>query len=136
MAVNLAAADFDNDGDLDVVVLRGGWETSYPFSLLRNQGNGVFQDITVVAGLDEPIASQSAAWGDYDNGGRLGLYVVGEYHDSNVMALNCGWYYRKRGDGRFENVAEQVGMLNARWVKRVAWGDYDDDGDLDLYVSN
>ena len=71
MSVNLVPADFDNDGDLDVLALRGGWETPYRLSLLRNRGNGVFDDVTVAAGLDEPIASQSAAWGDYDNDGSL-----------------------------------------------------------------
>ncbi len=73
MSVNLSHADFDNDGDLDVIALRGGWETPYPLSLLRNQGNGVFDDVTVAAGLGEPIATQSAAWGDYDNDGFLDL---------------------------------------------------------------
>ena len=48
-------------------------------SLLRNTGDGRFEDVTVAAGLAEPIASQSAAWGDYDNDGKLDLYVVGEY---------------------------------------------------------
>ncbi len=136
MSVNLAHADFDNDGDLDVVALRGGWETPYRLSLLRNQGNGVFDDVTVSAGLGEPIASQSAAWGDYDNDGLLDLYVVGEYHDRNATPLDHGRLYHNRGDGTFENVAEKAGVLNQRWAKGAVWGDYDDDGDLDLYVSN
>ena len=136
MAVNLAHADFDNDGDLDVIALRGGWETPYPLSLLRNRGSGVFDDVTVSAGLGEPIASQSAAWGDYDNDGLLDLYVAGEYHDRNATPLNHCRLYHNRGDGTFENVAEQAGVLNERWAKGVVWGDYDDDGDLDLYVSN
>jgi hypothetical protein len=136
MAVNLAHADFDNDGDLDVLALRGGWETPYPLSLLRNRGSGVFDDVTVSAGLGEPIASQSAAWGDYDNDGLLDLYVAGEYHDRNATPLNFSRLYHNSGDGRFENVAEKAGVLNERWAKGVVWGDYDDDGDLDLYVSN
>ena len=136
MSVNLSHADFDNDGDLDVIALRGGWETPYPLSLLRNQGNGVFDDVTVSAGLGEPIASQSAAWGDYDNDGLLDLYIAGEYHDRNATPLNHGRLYHNRGDGTFENVAKKAGVLNERWAKGVVWGDYDDDGDLDLYVSN
>src|SRR5262249_15101455 len=136
MAVTLVHADYDNDGDADVLALRGGWETPYRLSLLRNRGDGVFDDVTVAAGLGRPIASQSAAWGDFDNDGLLDLYVAGEYHDQNATALNLGRLYRNRGDGTFEDVAEKAGVGNAGWAKGVAWGDYDDDGDLDLYVSN
>ncbi|MFI5454440.1 MAG: FG-GAP-like repeat-containing protein [Isosphaerales bacterium] len=136
MSVNLSAADFDNDGDLDVLALRGGWETPFRLSLLRNNGNGVFDDATVSAGLGEPIASQSAAWGDYDNDGLLDVYVAGEYDVSQVTPQNLCRLYHNRGDGTFENVAEKAGVLNARFAKGVAWGDYDNDGDLDLYVSN
>jgi hypothetical protein len=136
MSVNLVHADYDNDGDLDVLALRGGWESPYRLSLLRNRGDGVFDDVTVAAGLGEPIATQSAAWGDYDNDGLLDLYVAGEYHDRNATAWNYGRLYHNRGDGRFENVAATAGVLNAGWAKGIAWGDYDDDGHLDLYVSN
>ena len=136
MSVNLAHADFDNDGDLDVVALRGGWETPYRLSLLRNQGDGVFDDVTVAAGLDEPIASQSAAWGDYDNDGLLDLYVAGEYDLRNPTPQNHCRLYRNRGNGTFENLAGKAGVRNEGWAKGVAWGDYDDDGALDLYVSN
>ncbi len=136
MAANLVHGDYDNDGDLDVVALRGGWETPYRLSLLRNRGEGVFEDATLVAGLGDPIASQSAAWGDYDNDGWLDLYVAGEYHDRNATALNLGRLYHNRGDGTFENLAEKAGVINEGWAKGVAWGDYDDDGDVDLYVSN
>ena len=136
MAANLVHADYDNDGDLDVLALRGGWETPYRLSLLRNRGAGVFDDVTVAAGLGEPIASQSACWGDYDNDGRLDLYVAGEYHDRNATPLNRGRLYHNRGDGTFQDVAEAAGVINERWAKGAAWGDYDDDGDPDLYVSN
>jgi hypothetical protein len=136
MAVNLAHGDFDNDGDLDVVAVRGGWETPYPLSLLRNRGEGIFDDVTVAAGLGEPIASQSAAWSDFDNDGHLDLYVAGEFHDRNATPLNHGRLYRNRGDGTFENITAKAGVANERWAKGVAWGDYDNDGDPDLYVSN
>lgn len=136
MAVNLVAADYDNDGDLDTLILRGGWETPYPLSLLRNRGDGTFEDVTLKAGLGEPIASQSAAWGDYDLDGDLDLYVAGEYHDRNATPLNHNRLYRNEGDGTFRNVAEAAGVINQAWAKGVAWGDYDDDGRPDLYVSN
>jgi hypothetical protein len=136
MAVNVVHGDYDNDGDLDVLALRGGWESPYRLSLLRNKGDGTFDDVTVVAGLGEPIASQSAAWGDYDNDGCLDLYVAGEYHDRNATPMNLCRLYHNRRDGTFENVAAKAGVTNERWAKGVAWGDYDDDGDPDLYVSN
>ncbi len=82
-SVNCAPADFDNDGWLDVILLRGGWENPARLSLLRNKGDGLFEDVTVAAGLGQPIASHSAAWGDFDNDGRLDLFVCGEYATSS-----------------------------------------------------
>ena len=90
LAVNAAQADFDNDGHLDVVLLRGGWENPARLSLLRNKGDGVFEDVTVAAGLGEPIASQSAAWGDFDNDGHVDLYVCGEYAHRRPDGLFAG----------------------------------------------
>ncbi|WP_435008863.1 CRTAC1 family protein [Tundrisphaera lichenicola] len=149
MALNAAHADFDNDGRSDVVILRGGWENSYPLSLLRNLGDGRFQDVTVAAGLGEPIAAPSAAWGDFDNDGRLDLFVCGEYSAeldeisgsidpgrSGAIPANFCRLYRNNGDGTFTDVARRAGVLNERWAKGAAWGDFDDDGHPDLYVSN
>ena len=90
MSLNLQHADYDNDGNLDVLILRGGWEGPARMSLLRNTGSGV-RGRDAAAGLGEPIASQSAAWGDYDNDGKLDLYVVGEYHqDRPDLAIFAG----------------------------------------------
>src|SRR5207247_11482423 len=57
-ALNVSRADIDNDGDLDVLLLRGAWESTMRLSLLRNDGNGHFEDVTVASGLAEPIASE------------------------------------------------------------------------------
>ena len=62
-ALNVVRADYDNDGNPDVLLLRGGWEKPMRLSLLRNKGQGVFEDVTIAAGLGEPIATESAAWG-------------------------------------------------------------------------
>ncbi|MDX2037154.1 MAG: CRTAC1 family protein [Isosphaeraceae bacterium] len=134
MALNAAHADYDNDGRLDLLVLRGGWETPYRMSLLRNLGDR-FEDVTVSSGLAEPIATQSAAWGDYDGDGRLDLYVVGEYRTEVFEPRNRGRLYHNEG-GRFVDVAATAGVENERWGKGASWGDYDGDGDIDLYVSN
>jgi hypothetical protein len=136
MSLNLQHADYDNDGNLDVLILRGGWEGPARMSLLRNKGRGTFEDVTLAAGLGDPIASQSAAWGDYDNDGKLDLYVVGEYHQDRPDPRNLSRLYHNNGNGTFSNVAAKAGVGNEGWAKGAAWGDYDDDGKLDLYVSN
>ena len=78
LSLNGCHADYDNDGGLDVLLLRGAWEVPRRMSLLRNRG-GVFEDVTMAAGLGEPIATQAAGWADYDNDGRVNLYVAGEF---------------------------------------------------------
>ena len=149
LAVNTSQADFDNDGRLDVLLLRGGWEKPARLSLLRNKGDGVFEDVTQGSGLAEPIASHSAAWGDYDNDGLVDLYVCGEFSVNELDGIYGGEailslgdprnrcrLYRNRGDGTFVDVAESAGVGNNRFAKGATWGDYDGDGFLDLYVAN
>ncbi len=147
-SVNCAQADFDNDGRLDVVLVRGGWESPARLTLLRNTGDGVFEDVTVAAGLDVPIASHSAAWADFDNDGHLDLFVCGEYanassdnlfNSTSVMVAdtrNLCRLYRNKGDGTFVNVAEQAGVRNYRFAKAAVCIDYDGDRLPDIYVSN
>ncbi len=135
-ALNVARGDYDNDGYLDVLLLRGAWEKPARLSLLRNKKGGVFEDVTVAAGLDLPIATESAVWGDYDNDGRLDLFVCGEFlQDTPDPTTRCRLYHNQ-GDGTFKNVADQAGIVNEYVAKGSAWGDYDDDGRLDLFVSN
>ena len=116
-------------------------------SLLRNKGGGVFEDVTVASGLGVPISTESAAWGDYDDDGRLDLFVCGEYRlrpppeSGDPVAAepdprNRCRLYHNQGDGTFVDVAAEAGVQNERWAKGSAWGDYDDDGRLDLFVSN
>ncbi|HKI20895.1 MAG TPA: CRTAC1 family protein [Isosphaeraceae bacterium] len=147
-SVNCAQADYDNDGRLDVVMVRGGWENPARLSLLRNKGDGTFEDVTIAAGLGEPIASHSAVWGDFNNDGHLDLFVCGEYaktasdgifSENSVLVankLNQCRLYRNRGNGTFVNVAEQAGVCNDRYAKAAVCGDFDGDGLLDIYVSN
>lgn len=131
---NLVHADYDNDGDLDVFVLRGGWlAEGWPNSLLRNRGDGTFEDVTGEAGLLEPeYPSQTAAWGDFDNDGRLDLFVGNE---SFGDARNPTQLFRNEGDGTFTDVAAEVSADVVGVVKGVAWGDVDNDGWPDLYLS-
>jgi hypothetical protein len=135
LSLNGCHADYDNDGNLDVLLLRGAWEVPRRMSLLRNRG-GVFDDVTMSAGLGGPIASQAAGWADYDNDGLLDLYVAGEFDPARPDPRNRGRLYHNRGDGTFEDVAARAGVTNDLFGKGVAWGDYDNDGRPDLYVSN
>lgn len=138
--LNLVAADFDGDGDRDVLVLRGAWLTrdgEIRNSLLRND-DGRFVDVTRAAGLAQPARpTQTAAWGDFDGDGDLDLFVGNE----SMVGEDPGQDYpcqlfRNDGDGTFTDVAAEAGVTNDRYTKGVTVGDYDDDGDLDVYVSN
>ena len=127
--LNASHADYDNDGDLDLFIHRGGWEIPMRNSLLRNDGHGVFTDVTKAAGLaDGVFATHSAAWADYDNDGWVDLYVGHELAPSRL--------YRNKGDGTFEDVSVKAGVAANAFTKGVSWGDYDNDGFPDLYASN
>jgi tetratricopeptide (TPR) repeat protein len=128
--INVVQADYDNDGRLDLFVARGGWQRPIRNSLLRQNPDGSFADVTAQAGagLDEPHRTQSAAWADYDGDGRLDLFVGYEEAPSKL--------FRNRGDRTFEDVSKAAGVARSAFTKAVAWGDYDNDGRPDLYVSN
>ena len=127
--LNILQTDYNNDGRLDILVLRGGWETAQRKSLLRNNGDGTFTDVTVASGLARVLTgTQAAVWTDYDNDGWLDLFVGNE---SGAAQL-----FRNKGDGTFEDVAPKAGADRRGFNKGVAAADYDNDGWPDLYVSN
>jgi hypothetical protein len=134
--LNLIHADYNNDGFPDVFVLRGGWwgrDGRHPNSLLRNNGDGTFSDVTEAAGLLSFHPTQTAAWGDYDNDGWLDLFIGNE---SGFGEVHPAELYRNNGDGTFTNVAQEAGVAFVGYVKGVSWGDYNNNGRLDLYISN
>ena len=147
--LNLFQADFDNDGHLDLLVLRGAWmgaEGRLRNSLLHNRLHGPegrFADITAAAGLAYPAyPTQGAAWGDYDSDGDLDLFIGNEAGSTAHMTAGKvedpypSQLFRNNGDGTFTDVARLAGVTNRRFAKGAAWGDIDNDGDPDLYVSN
>jgi hypothetical protein len=135
--LNIVQADYDNDGNIDVLVLRGGWlekNGRYPKSLLRNNGNGTFTDMTFAAGLASVhFPTQTASWGDYDNDGDLDLYVGNESSETIAAPSQL---FRNNGNGTFTDVAAEAGVRNDGYAKAVVWGDYDGDRWPDIYVSN
>ena len=135
--LNMLSGDYDNDGDVDAFVLRGAWwkeQGRHPKSLLQNDGHGVFTDVTFEAGLGASMfPSQTAGFGDYDNDGDLDLYIGNENEPSTRAPCEL---YRNEGGGKFVEVAAQAGVTNDRYTKAIAWGDFDNDGREDLYVSN
>jgi|GEM_PF-647772 len=121
--VGAAWGDYDNDGDLDLYLAARGGETLY-----QNNGNGTFADVTGTAGVGERGAAPQ--WVDYDNHGDLDLSLMrGAGDDKNIL-------YRSNGDDTFTNVAGDLGIDDAGASNGGAWADYDNDGDLDPYVSN
>ena len=135
--LNLLQADYDNDDDVDILVLRGAWLEAagqHPNSLLRNNGDGVFTDVTFDAGLGEVhYPTQTASWGDYDNDGDLDLYIGNE--STETFKAPCQ-LFRNNGDGTFSDMAAEAGVQNYGFTKSVIWGDYNADRFLDLYISN
>lgn len=133
--LNLVQTDYDNDGHADVLVLRGGWlgrGGHHPNSLLRNNGDGTFDDVTEAAGLLSFHPTQTAAWLDYDSDGDLDLFVGNESRpdDPNPCEL-----FRNNGDRTFTECAQAAGLAITAFVKGVTAGDFNLDGRPDLYLS-
>jgi hypothetical protein len=147
----LVQADYDGDGRPDLLVARGAWlgeDGQIRRSLLRNdlaRPAHRFVDVTAAAGLAEPAyPSQAVAWADYDGDGDLDLFSGSEgtstqaniTRDGTTGRVYPSQLFRNNGDGTFTDVAAEAGVVNNRFAKGAAWGDYDNDGDPDLYVSN
>ena len=146
-----AAADFDNDGHVDVYLTVLG-----PNRLFKGAGDGTFTDVTEAAGAGDPGFSTSALWFDYDKDGHLDLFVGNYVHWSPETDLFCsltgdtksyctpesyqgqsGTLYRNRGDSTFEDVTAAAGVLApSAKALGVVMLDFNDDGWMDLFVAN
>ncbi|MFC1476887.1 M20/M25/M40 family metallo-hydrolase [candidate division KSB1 bacterium] len=124
-ALTNAWADFDNDGDLDFFVGFNGQGNR----LYRND-NGEFTDIAERVGLADKIVTRSAAWCDYNGDGNLDLYLGFIPRSGHNNRL-----YKNEGDGkRFTDVASSVGADLSGNSRQVSWVDFDNDGDVDLFM--
>jgi tetratricopeptide (TPR) repeat protein len=129
--LNIIQTDYNNDGCLDILVLRGAWEFPQRSSLLRGNCDGTFTDVTEGSGLDEvETNSQAGVWADINNDGLLDLFIVNESGPA-MLFLN-------KGNGKFEEIALLAGVEGdgTSYSKGVAAADYDNDGYVDFYVSN
>jgi len=128
-ALNMIQTDYNNDGCMDILMLRGGWEVPQRKSLLRNNCNGTFTDVTAASGLGDVVtATQTAVWADINNDGLLDLFVGNESGASELF-LN-------KGNGTFENISHSSGVDKIAFTKGVVAADYDEDGYVDFFVSN
>ncbi len=149
--MGVAAADYDNDGNVDLYVTALG-----PNHLFRNLGNGRFEDVTAKAGVGDPGFSTSAMWVDYDKDGKLDLLVANYVAWTPEKDLFCALdgknksyctpelykgqsptLYHNRGNGTFEDVTRKAGLYDPSSKSLgVAMLDYDGDGWPDLFIAN
>jgi enediyne biosynthesis protein E4 len=153
----VSVADYNNDGFPDIYLTNFG-----PNALYRNNGDGTFTDVTGRAGVGDARWSSSSGWADYDGDGNLDLFVANyvEYDLDRLPEFGRGRYclykslevlcgprgmkgagdalYRNNGDGTFTETSNKAGVSDesGRYGLGVAWGDFDDDGDQDLFVAN
>ena len=135
---NLEQTDYNNDGNTDIFVMRGGWNTNgfgnQPASLLRNNGNGTFTDVTIPSGLLFFQPSHTAVWADFNNDGWLDVFIGTENLGGNGGVHTCMLFINNH-DGTFTNVAQTAHCDIRNYVKAVTAGDFNNDGWPDIFVS-
>ncbi|MFT5833502.1 MAG: putative repeat protein (TIGR01451 family), partial [Cognaticolwellia sp.] len=125
-SVSAAWGDYDNDGDQDLFVPNTNDENNF---LYRNEGNGQFSKITTGDIVNDGGKSVGASWGDYDNDLDLDLFVSNAGEQNNFL-------YQNNGNGTFTKITSSIVTMDGGNSHGSAWGDYDNDGDIDLLVSN
>ena len=141
MGGGVAFFDFNNDGAPDLLFINS---TTWPWTrgaagaapaplpqmaLYRNDGHGQFTDVTAGSGLDVSLYGMGVATGDYDNDGRVDVFIT---------AVGGSRLFHNEGDGRFRDVTAEAGVGGTTndWSSSAAWIDCDNDGRLDLFVGN
>ncbi len=133
--LNMMQTDYNNDGWLDIFVTRGGWKAAFgkePNSLLRNNGDGTFTDVTKEAGLLSFHPTQTATWNDFNKDGWLDVFIGNETSSNDPHP--CELFINNR-NGTFTNIATESNAAVVAFAKGVTSGDYDNDGWPDIFIS-
>jgi tetratricopeptide (TPR) repeat protein len=134
--LHIMQTDYNNDGFKDIFVLRGGWKGKFgknPNSLLRNNGDGTFTDVTEESGLLTFHPSQTATWADFNNDGWLDVFI-GNETSPGEEAHPCQLFINNK-NGTFTDIAARAGCAVTEFVKGVTSGDYNNDGLTDIFIS-
>jgi len=133
MSGGVALFDYDNDGDLDLYLINSltvdlvKSKGKTKSDLYRNDGNGKFTDVSVIAGVNDIGWGMGVAVGDYNNDGFEDLYIT---------CLGPNHLLKNNGNGTFMDVTDKAGVADPRWSTAASFVDYDRDGDLDLFIAN
>lgn len=134
--LNAKQADFNNDGFMDILVLRGAWLDKggeWPNSLLKNNGDGTFSDITIASGTLSFCPTETASWADVNNDGLLDFFIANENNNDNQFPCEL---YINNGNETFTNVAKDWSLAgNFGYAKAAIWADFNNDGLQDLFIS-
>jgi hypothetical protein len=129
--------DYDNDGDLDVFVTNSGNQNNF---LYRNEGNFNFTKITNDPIVSEPGYNAVSGWGDYDNDGDLDMFITQAYVGPSFTQKAVNKLYKnllmETGSASFQKITAGEIVSDSGYSYGFAWGDYDNDGDLDVAVAN
>ncbi|WP_158237892.1 CRTAC1 family protein [Emticicia sp. TH156] len=135
--LNIMQTDYNNDGFIDIFVLRGAWMPDpfgkQPNSLLKNNGNGTFTDVTIDSGLYSLHPTQAGVWRDFNNDGWLDLFIGNETANMGEMH-GCELYINNK-NGTFTDITIDAGCDLNLFIKGVTAGDYDNDGWQDIFIS-
>jgi hypothetical protein len=140
--MGIDVGDYDGDGRLDLI--KTHFSQDYT-TLYRNLGGGLFADVSVRAGMRlGPLLGWGVGFVDLDNDGRLDVFVSNGHIYPDIDATGTSTYLQKKqlywnvGGGRFREVSREVGgsVLDAKSSRGTAFGDYDNDGDLDVLIVN
>jgi FG-GAP-like repeat/ASPIC and UnbV len=135
--LNIMQTDYNNDGYKDIFVMRGAWKMEFgnePNSLLRNNKNGTFTDVTRQSGLLSFHPTQTATWNDFNNDGWLDVFIGNESPKDKNFVHPCELYINNK-NGTFTNTAVKSKANIVDFVKGVTSGDYDNDGYVDIFIS-